>query len=54
MGGTDAVPETGDEVDMVEILRELTLPDVDLDEDENGKIKTNYFKSLNVTCSWKI
>ena len=38
MGGPDAVPEAGDTIDMVAILKELTLPDfVDGDdEDEEG------------------
>ena len=34
MGGPDAVPEKGDEIDMVSVLRELTLPDIDCYDDE--------------------
>ena len=38
MGGEEVVPEIGDNIDMVSILRELTMPDVFFDEGNGGKL----------------
>ena len=39
MGGSEVVPEEGDNIDMVAILRELTIPDAFFDENNRCKYK---------------
>ena len=36
MGGPEVIPEVGDIIDMVAILRELTMSDVFFDENNRG------------------
>ena len=49
MGGQEVVPEIGDNIDMVAILRELTMPDVFFDEGNGGK-----FNSISALLSCRI
>jgi hypothetical protein len=47
MGGKESMPEAGDTIDMVIILRELTLPDM-FDYNSRGKCNSYLYSNPNL------